>query len=41
MYDLLACYNNRVIIPNTTSFYLDKTKDAFWKEYACGRWAEA
>lgn len=35
MTDLLPCNNNRVIIPNSTSFYLDKSQDAFWGEYAC------
>lgn len=39
MNDLLPCKNNRVYIPNSTSFYLDKSKDAFWSEYACLRCA--
>lgn len=33
--DLLPCKNNRVYIPNASSFYLDKSKDDFWNEYAC------
>ena len=33
--DLLPCNANRVIIPNTTSFYLDKNQDDFWNDYAC------
>ena len=35
MNDLLPCKNNRLIIPNTSTFYLDKNKDQFWSDYAC------
>ena len=39
--DLLPCNNNRVIIPNSTSFYLDKSQDAFWGEYAYALFPDA
>ena len=32
MTDLLPCNNNRVIIPNSTSFYLDKSQDALFPD---------
>ena len=35
MSDLLPYSNNRLIIPNTATFYLDKNVDSFWNDYAC------
>ena len=39
--DLLPYANNRVIIPNVQSFYLDKNQDDFWNEYAYSLFPEA